>query len=62
MNAREFFRRVAELRRAQKAYFRTRSGDDLRYAKRLEKEIDDEIARAEAAETERINGRQQSLF
>lgn len=62
MNAREFFHRVAELRRAQKAYFRTRSGDDLRYAKRLEKEIDDEIARVEAAETERVNGRQKSLF
>ena len=58
----DFLRRVAELRRAQKAYFRTRSSDDLRYAKRLEKEIDDEIARVEAAETERINGRQKSLF
>lgn len=58
----DFLRRVAELRRAQKAYLRTRSSDDLKYAKRLEQEMDDEIARLEAAETERVNGRQQSLF
>lgn len=45
MNAKEFFEKVAEMREAQKKYFRMRTSSDLTLSKRLEKEIDDEIAR-----------------
>lgn len=45
MNAREFFYLVAEMREAQKAYFATRSQNVLRAARKLEIEVDKEIAR-----------------
>lgn len=38
------------MRAAQKKYFKSRSSFDLHEAKRLEKIIDDEIARVEAIE------------
>ena len=50
MNAKQFFETVRSLRQAQKKYFKTRSSYDLREAKRLEKVIDDEIARVDAIE------------
>ena len=47
MNAREFFNKVAQMRSMQKEYFRTRSKTALQESKRLEMEIDMEIARVE---------------
>ena len=48
MNPREFFDKVALMRKMQKEYFKTRSSLDLRQAKTLEKEIDAEIERVNA--------------
>lgn len=48
MNARQFFDRVAQLRKFQKEYFATRSKDALRQSIALEKEIDTEIERVQA--------------
>lgn len=45
MSPKEFFNKVCRMRKAQKEYFRTRSGRALADSKRLEKEIDDEIER-----------------
>lgn len=50
MNSREFFEKVAEMRIQQKAFFKARPQTDERKAafhesKRLEAEIDNEIAR-----------------
>lgn len=45
MDAKEFFEKVVKMREAQKNYFKTRSSMDLQLSKKLEKEIDDEIAR-----------------
>lgn len=47
MKPREFFDKVAQMRRLQKEYFKTRSSIALQRSKQLEKEIDIEIARAE---------------
>lgn len=45
MTPKEFFDNVCRMRKAQKEYFRTRSGRALSDSKRLEKVIDDEIER-----------------
>jgi len=45
MNAQEFFSKVCAMRKAQKAYFKTRDAQVLRQSKALEAEIDNEIAR-----------------
>ena len=45
MSPKEFFDKVSRMRKAQKEYFRTRSGREFSDSKRLEKEIDDEIER-----------------
>lgn len=45
MNAREFFYTVAQMREAQKAYFKTRDPNVFRAARKLENIIDAEIAR-----------------
>lgn len=45
MTPKEFFDKVVKLREAQKNYFKTRSSMALQLCKKLEKEIDDEIAR-----------------
>lgn len=47
MNARQFFDCVAQMRDAQRKYFRTRSHDDLVQAKVLESTIDREIERVQ---------------
>ena len=47
MKPKEFFDNVAEMRSMQKEYFRTRSKTALQESKRLEREIDMEIARVE---------------
>ena len=56
MTPREFFDKVAAIRDAQKKYFKSRSRFDLDAAKRLEKIIDDEIARVEAIENNKPAG------
>ena len=45
MNSREFFYLVAQMRAAQKEYFATREQLTLRAARKLEGEVDKEIAR-----------------
>lgn len=45
MNAREFFYLVAQMRTAQKDYFKTRIQQDLRRARYLEDSVDTEIRR-----------------
>ena len=47
MTAKEFFTLVAQMRNAQKLYFRTRDKSDLQASKKLEKQVDDEIRRVE---------------
>lgn len=53
----EFFRLVERMRQAQREYFRTRSDEALRRSKRLEREIDAEIERANAFIRKRQNPR-----
>lgn len=55
MNPREFFDKVSLMRKAQKEYARTRSGRSLTDSRRLEKEVDAEIERANKVMTERLN-------
>lgn len=55
MTPKEFFDKVYRMRKAQKEYFRTRSGRALADSKRLEKEIDDEIERVEKVMEEKNN-------
>lgn len=50
MNAKQFYETTRAMRAAQKKFFKSRSSFDLREAKRLEKVIDDEIARVDAIE------------
>ena len=45
MNAREFFYLVAQMREAQKSYFKNRDQLVFRAARKLENEVDREIAR-----------------
>ena len=47
MNARQFFDKVALMRKLQKEYFRTRSKTALNQSKAVEREVDAEIARVE---------------
>lgn len=58
MNAREFFYLVAEMRRAQRNYFKTREQRTLVASKILEKQVDDEIIRVEEIEIRRIQEEQ----
>lgn len=55
MNARQFFDKVVRMRELQKEYFKTRRPADLQRSKAVEKEIDDEIARVQRIEWERLN-------
>ena len=52
MDANQFFKRVSYMRKHQKEYFKTRSSAILRQCKQVEKEIDDEIERANKIVTE----------
>lgn len=58
MNAREFFYLVAEMRRAQRNYFKTREQRTLVASKILEKQVDEEIIRVEEIERRRIQEEQ----
>lgn len=53
MNAKQFFELVAATRYHQKQYFKTKSADSLQMSKKLEKQLDDEIARVNAILAER---------
>lgn len=55
MDAKEFFIKVAEMRRAQKAYFGTRTKETLEKAKSLEREIDNEIKRVNELKQMKLN-------
>ena len=55
MSPKEFFDKVVKMRAAQKEYFKFRSTSNLNTSKRLEKEIDDEIARVQKIEEARRN-------
>ena len=55
MNPKEFFDKVCRMRKAQKDYFRTRSGRALNDSKRLEQEIDAEIERVSKVMEEKNN-------
>lgn len=55
MDAKTFFDKVSQLRKAQKEYFRTRSGRALTDSKRLEKEIDAEIERVNKVMADKQN-------
>ena len=57
MSPKEFFDKVVKMRAAQKEYFKFRSTTSLNTSKRLEKEIDDEIARVQKIEEERRSPR-----
>lgn len=55
MTPKEFFDKVSRMRKAQKDYFRTRSGRALNDSKRLEQEIDAEIERVSKVMEEKNN-------
>lgn len=55
MTPKEFFDKVCRMRKAQKEYFRTRSGRALADSKRLEKEIDSEIERVNKVMADKQN-------
>ena len=57
MNAKQFFDLVAQMRQAQKNYFKTRDTVLLQQSKLLEKQVDAEIDRV----NQRVYG-QQELF
>lgn len=48
MNPVQFFEKVAEMREAQREYFRTRSKEAFIKSKQTEREIDSEIERVKA--------------
>lgn len=58
MTAGQFADIVAEMRTAQKSYYRTRSQKSLEKSKELEKTVDDIIAKRESMQ----KGKQLSLF
>ncbi len=62
MTSRQFFDRVAQLRRFQKDFFATRSRESLQAAKALEREIDDEIDRVNKILAERQQQPTPNLF
>ena len=53
MDHRQFFYLVAQVREAQKAYFKTRDGNVFRACRKLENELDREIERVRAIDQER---------
>lgn len=61
MNPQEFFNLVEEMRMQQKKYFSTRNTESLQKAKKLEWQVDEEIARVRAILT-RPQPQQLNLF
>lgn len=58
MNSKDFFDKVALMRRLQKEYFKTRSKSVLSECKAIERDIDTEIKRVNAI----IQTKEQNLF
>lgn len=58
MTSREFYDLVVRMRERQKAYNRLRCSENLNAAKKLEKEVDAEIARVQGIEQRRIDALQ----
>lgn len=58
MNSKDFFNKVALMRRLQKEYFKTRSKSVLSECKEIERDIDTEIKRVNAI----IQSKEQNLF
>ena len=58
MNSKDFFNKVALMRRLQKEYFKTRSKSVLAECKAIEREVDTEIRRVNAI----IQTKEQNLF
>lgn len=58
MNSKDFFNKVALMRRLQKEYFKTRSKSILPECKAIEREIDAEIKRVNAI----LQTNEQNLF
>ncbi len=58
MNSKDFFNKVALMRRLQKEYFKTRSKSILSECKAIEREIDTEIRRVNAI----LQTNEQNLF
>lgn len=61
MNPQEFFKLVEEMRMQQKKYFSTRNIETLQKAKKLEWQVDEEIARVHAI-LERPQPQQLNIF
>ncbi len=55
MTPEQFFRKVEQMRKLQREYFRTRSAFALRDSKRIEQEIDHEIERVNTIMQKRQN-------
>lgn len=62
MTSREFFDLVAAMRERQKSYFRLPCTDYLNAARKVEREVDAEIARVRGIEQARIDALQGELF
>ena len=55
MTAKEFYDKVVKMREMQKKYFKSRRHEDLDASKKLEREIDAEIARVQKHESLKQN-------
>lgn len=55
MDSKTFYHNVVLMRRHQRDYYRTRSGSSLEQAKQYERIIDEEIARVEKLQQEKLN-------
>lgn len=62
MNARQFFDKVSEMRSAQKEYIKFRCSTALTRSKKLEREVDTEIARVADVLSKQGQPVQQNLF
>lgn len=62
MTDREFFVLVARMRELQKARTRLSSSENLNAARKVEREVDAEIARVRGIEQRRIDALQGDLF
>lgn len=62
MNARDFYRAVVKMRKAQRDYFRTRSQHSLNESKQFEKLVDAEIKRVEQIQQQQVDNYQQKLL
>jgi hypothetical protein len=62
MNAREFYRAVVNMRKAQRDYFRTRSQRALLDSKEYEQQVDAEIKRVEQIQQQQADNQQLKML